>query len=82
MKIKFVIDSKYDTEMVYQMLKGRDWQDRAISMEIGSEFGHMEIVTSGRVLPVLLHRSPLRSIKPPRFIQPKPTQDQKPAPKP
>jgi hypothetical protein len=51
-------------------------------LEIGSEFGHMEIVTSGRVLPVLLHRSPLRSIKPPRFTQPKPTQDAKPAPKP
>jgi len=33
---------------------------------------HMEIVTSGKVLPVLLHRSALRSIKPPRFVKPKP----------
>lgn len=34
-------------------------------LEIGSNLGHMEIVTSGKVLPVLLHRSPLKSIKAP-----------------
>jgi hypothetical protein len=34
-------------------------------LEIASDLGHMEIVTSGKVLPVLLHRSPLRSVKVP-----------------
>ena len=32
-------------------------------LEITSRLGHMEIVTSGKVLPVLLHRSPLRTLK-------------------
>ena len=32
-------------------------------LEIRSDLGHMEIVTSGKVLPVLLHRSPLRTMK-------------------
>ncbi len=32
-------------------------------LEITSDLGHMEIVTSGKVLPVLLHRSPLRTLK-------------------
>jgi hypothetical protein len=41
-------------------------------LEIASELGHMEIVTTGKVLPVLLHRSPLRTVKaPPRFVKPK-----------
>jgi hypothetical protein len=40
-------------------------------LEIQSELGHMEIITSGKVLPVLLHRSPLKAVKPPRFVKPK-----------
>ena len=37
-------------------------------LEIASGLGHMEIITSGKVLPVLLHRSALRSVKaPPKF---------------
>ena len=32
-------------------------------LEITSDLGHMEIVTSGKVLPVVLHRSPLRTLK-------------------
>jgi hypothetical protein len=31
-------------------------------LEIASDYGHMEIVTSGRVLPVMLHRSPLKTL--------------------
>ena len=31
-------------------------------LEITSDLGHMEIVTSGKVLPVVLHRSPLRTL--------------------
>lgn len=39
-------------------------------LEIASDLGHMEIVTSGKVLPVLLHRSPLGPVKaPPRFVK-------------
>jgi hypothetical protein len=39
-------------------------------LEIGSDLGHMEIVTTGKVLPVLLHRSPLGQVKaPPRFVK-------------
>jgi hypothetical protein len=38
-------------------------------LEISSELGHMEIVTTGTVLPVLLHRSPLGHVKPPRFVK-------------
>lgn len=41
-------------------------------LDISAAISHMEIVTGGKVLPVLLHRSPLRTIKPPRFIKPKP----------
>ena len=41
-------------------------------LEIASDLGHMEIVTTGKVLPVLLHRSPLKAVKaPPRFVKPK-----------
>ena len=41
-------------------------------LEIASDLGHMEIVTTGKVLPVLLHRSPLRQVKAlPRFVKPK-----------
>jgi hypothetical protein len=41
-------------------------------LEIASDLGHMEIITTGKVLPVLLHRSPLRAVKaPPRFAKPK-----------
>ena len=48
-------------------------------LEIASELGHMEIVTSGKVLPVLLHRSPLRSVKaPPRFTKPEKAKEQEP----
>lgn len=36
MKIKFEISPKYDAEMIFQMLKGDDWQDRALNMEISS----------------------------------------------
>ncbi len=44
-------------------------------LEIASDLGHMEIVTSGKVLPVLLHRSPLGPVKaPPRFVKPKKNQ--------
>ena len=39
-------------------------------LEIASDLGHMEIVTTGKVLPVLLHRSPLGQVKaPPRFVK-------------
>ena len=39
-------------------------------LEIHSDLGHMEIVTTGKVLPVLLHRSPLKALKaPPRFVK-------------
>ena len=38
-------------------------------LEIKSDLGHMEIVTTGKVLPVLLHRSSLKSVKPPRFVK-------------
>ena len=39
-------------------------------LEIASDLGHMDIVTTGKVLPVLLHRSPLRQVKaPPRFTK-------------
>ncbi len=39
-------------------------------LEIGSDLSHMEIITTGKVLPVLLHRSPLRAVKaPPRFVR-------------
>jgi hypothetical protein len=37
-------------------------------LEIASALGHMEIVTSGKVLPVLLHRSPLRTLKVPSKV--------------
>ena len=41
-------------------------------LEIASDLGHMEIVTTGKVLPVLLHRSPLKAVKaPPRFVKPR-----------
>jgi hypothetical protein len=40
-------------------------------LEIGSDLSHMEIVTTGKVLPVLLHRSALKAVKaPPRFVKP------------
>jgi hypothetical protein len=39
-------------------------------LEIASDLSHMEIVTTGKVLPVLLHRSPLKSVKaPPKFVK-------------
>ena len=39
-------------------------------LEIASDLGHMEIVTSGKVLPVLLPRSPLKQVKAPgRFVK-------------
>jgi hypothetical protein len=48
-------------------------------LEIASDLGHMEIVTTGKVLPVLLHRSPLKAVKsPPRFVKPKKSQGQEP----
>jgi hypothetical protein len=41
-------------------------------LEMASDLGHMEIVTTGKVLPVLLHRSPLKAVKaPPSFVKPK-----------
>jgi hypothetical protein len=45
--------------------------ERAAPMrELHSDLGHMEIVTSGKVLPVLLRRSPLQAVKaPPRFTK-------------
>jgi hypothetical protein len=43
-------------------------------LEITSDLGHMEIVTTGKVLPVLLHRSPLKAVKPPRFVTRKKTE--------
>lgn len=49
-------------------------------LEISSALSHMDIVTSGKVLPVLLHRSPLKSLKPPRFVRPKPNPYQDPQP--
>jgi hypothetical protein len=49
-------------------------------LEIASDLGHMEIVTTGKVLPVLLRRSPLRAVKaPPKFV--KPVKDDKKAEK-
>jgi len=36
MKIKFQISQKYDGDLIYIMLKGEDWEDRTIRMEIGS----------------------------------------------
>jgi hypothetical protein len=44
-------------------------------LDIVSELGHMDIVTSGRVLPVLLHRTPLKAVKPPKFLPPKKLKD-------
>jgi len=38
-------------------------------LEIHSDLGHMDIVTSGKVLPVLLHRTSLKLVKPPRFVK-------------
>jgi hypothetical protein len=39
-------------------------------LEIASDLSHMEIVTTGKVLPVLLHRSALKSVKaPPKFVK-------------
>jgi hypothetical protein len=38
-------------------------------LEITSDLGHTEIVTSGQVLPVLLHRSPLKAVRPPGFVK-------------
>jgi hypothetical protein len=38
-------------------------------LEIHSDLGHMEIITSGKVLPVLLHRSALKAVRPPRFVK-------------
>jgi len=38
-------------------------------LEIASDLSHMEIVTTGKVLPVLLHRSALKAVKPPRFVK-------------
>jgi len=35
MKLKFVIDSEYDSKMIWQMLQGDDWKYRAEKMEIG-----------------------------------------------
>jgi hypothetical protein len=49
-------------------------------LEISSALSHMDIVLSGKVLPVLLHRSPLKSLKPPRFAKPKPNPYQGPQP--
>ena len=43
----------------------------AAVLEVASDLGHMEIVTTGKVLPVLLHRSPLRQVKAPKFVKPK-----------
>jgi hypothetical protein len=34
-------------------------------LEIHSDLGHMEIITSGTVLPVLLHRSARKPVKAP-----------------
>ena len=51
-------------------------------LEIASDLSHMEIVTTGKVLPVLLHRSPLKAVKaPPRFVKPKKDEkkDERPA---
>lgn len=43
-------------------------------LEIASDLGHMEIITGGKVLPVLLQRSPLKAVKPPaRFTRIKKT---------
>jgi hypothetical protein len=39
-------------------------------LEIHSDLGHMEIIATGKVLPVLLQRSPLKAVKaPPRFTK-------------
>ena len=44
----------------------------AAVLEIASDLSHMEIVTTGKVLPVLLHRSSLRQVKAPaKFNKPK-----------
>jgi hypothetical protein len=49
-------------------------------LDIGSALGHMDIVTSGKVLPVLLHRSPLKTLKSPRSARPKPNPYRDPQP--
>jgi hypothetical protein len=42
-------------------------------LEVVSNLSHMEIITSGKVLPVMLRRSPLRQIMaPPQLINKKP----------
>jgi hypothetical protein len=41
-------------------------------LEIHSDLGHMEIVTSGKVLPALLRRSQLKQVKPPPKLLVKP----------
>lgn len=38
MKIKFVIDKKYDFEMIHPMLQGKDWEYRAGEMGINLDF--------------------------------------------
>lgn len=39
MKLKFVIDAKYDSKMIWHMLQGKDWKYRAGKMGIGEGFG-------------------------------------------
>lgn len=39
MKLKFVIDAKYDSKMIWHMLQGNDWQYRAAKMGLDSSFG-------------------------------------------
>jgi hypothetical protein len=36
MKLTFKIDLGYDAEMIFQMLQGDDWQDRALNMQIAT----------------------------------------------
>jgi hypothetical protein len=40
---------------------------RASVLEIHSDLSHMDIIATGKVLPVLLHRTPLVQVKPPRL---------------
>jgi hypothetical protein len=44
-------------------------------LELQPDLSHMEIITSGKVLPVLLQRSPLKPVKaPPRYVRHKPSE--------
>jgi hypothetical protein len=53
-------------ETLYQLTSA---ERRAPVLEIRSDLGHMDLVTTGKVLPILLRRSPLVQVRPPKAVK-------------